>query len=136
MSLRFAGGASPSPTTKPFIFLLKYSHLFLQNLGSVEQSNFHRITSVRKPFWSVCYRVSFRGEKVPCLLLGRTAKERIARHRKTPRVLCGGRYDRLRWWEAFAPLKAQKPHPRGCPRGRNPLGLFLSQAFFTEVKKA
>ena len=97
--------------------------------GSVEQSSLHRITSVGKPIRSVHLKNIFSPKERSLPLLGRQGEEPIARHRKTPRVLCGGRYVRCRGYEAFAPLKAQKPPPPGIPKGSQPLGA----AFFPGV---
>ena len=129
ISLRFAGGASPSPTARPFIFLLKYCHLFLQNLGSVEQSNLHRITSVGSPLWSVRYRISFHQKKNPCLLLGRPTEETIARHLKMPKHFMWRALWPVLMVGSFCASKAQKPLSPGMPKGSQPLGA----AFFPRV---
>ena len=130
------GRSKPLPYERPFIFLLKYYHLFLQNLGSVEPQNLHRIPSVGSPLWSVWYRISFRQKKKPCLLVGRQGEQRKARHLKTSCVLCGGRYVRSRGREAFAPRKRKSPYPPGMPKGSQPLGAVSFPSFLYRSKES
>jgi hypothetical protein len=56
------------------------------------------------------------------MIAGRPTTETIARHRKNAARFMWRAFGKVRGYEAFAPLKAQKPHPPGIPKGSQPLG--------------
>ena len=75
------------------------------------------------------------GIKFLAFLLGRQAAVPIARPRKNAARSMGGRYVRYRGYEAFAPLKAQKPPSPGMPKGSQPLGAVSFRGFLCRSKE-
>ena len=94
---------------------------------------YHKITSVGRPILSGSRLVSFK--YTPAREI--TSQASYRNNSPPPRTPCvhvaGVMF--VSMVGSFCASKAQKPHPRGCPRGRNPLGLLSFLGFLCRSKE-